>query len=366
MTISRSGISASSVSGERNIGTPVNPPPIQGVTAIVMMATIVGAWPTDLEPRLQYPNNQQNKIAPLTLTYGQQPPRIFPVQPTTQLAVLPQWQQDWSAQRSPLSVAAQVVPPTVFVPFTRLPWYLTPGPDTPYDVVVVPTGVTIQNGITPPPTQQPAEPFNITSYVAAWTQDWTTQTAPKSLPVTPGDQPPRMRLGNQAIIQANAAWQLDWSTQTAPKAIPVTQGIAIQPTRQYSPAQFSAILSWQQDWNAQRSPVSTVWLPAPTVRVPYAPLPAHLYAAWEPPQPLPTRPVQIAPLTLPTGQQPRPHASVAMFYALITGAWEPPAPMPPAPVMVATTSIPPPTFKPEWANNINVVVEIPLPWQEQR
>src|SRR3954471_15745749 len=66
-----------------NAGTPPEPhAPIgnQGsqpprYSTVLMMAAVLASWPQDLEPRLHQKNTQQNKIAPLTLTYGQQPPR---------------------------------------------------------------------------------------------------------------------------------------------------------------------------------------------------------------------------------------------------------------------------------------------------
>src|SRR4051794_8325204 len=70
-----------------NAGTPPEPhapignqgtsvPPSRAKAFAVTMAVLVAAWPTDLEPRLQRPSDQQTKTAPLTLAYGQQPPKF--------------------------------------------------------------------------------------------------------------------------------------------------------------------------------------------------------------------------------------------------------------------------------------------------
>jgi hypothetical protein len=70
-----------------NAGTPPEPhvpignqgtsvPPRRAIAFAATMAILVSSWPADLEPRLQRPNDQQTKIAPLTLRYGSQPPQI--------------------------------------------------------------------------------------------------------------------------------------------------------------------------------------------------------------------------------------------------------------------------------------------------
>lgn len=52
-------------------------PPRRQVATAVLLATVVGLWPAStLDPVLGAPNNARVTIAPLTLTYGDQPPRI--------------------------------------------------------------------------------------------------------------------------------------------------------------------------------------------------------------------------------------------------------------------------------------------------
>ena len=76
-------------------------PPFRQVQAALAMAVVLGAWPAQGEPRLQAPNNQQVKIAPLTLAYGDQPPVAGPITPSEYAQVRLTWENPWSAQHAP-------------------------------------------------------------------------------------------------------------------------------------------------------------------------------------------------------------------------------------------------------------------------
>jgi hypothetical protein len=56
------------------IGTQGSQPP--RFSSAIMLVAVLASWPQDLEPRLTRPNDQQQKIAPLTLPYGQQPANV--------------------------------------------------------------------------------------------------------------------------------------------------------------------------------------------------------------------------------------------------------------------------------------------------
>jgi hypothetical protein len=68
-------------------------PPVQPPLSAASRLIILQAWPADLEPRLQRPNDQQNKIAPLTLTYGTRPPVRAPLSIASRI-IIAAWPAD--------------------------------------------------------------------------------------------------------------------------------------------------------------------------------------------------------------------------------------------------------------------------------
>src|SRR5438105_1125357 len=74
------------------IGTQGNQPP--RYTTALMVAAVLASWPADLEPRLSRPNDQRQKIAPLTLTYGQQPVPAGPITVPEYTQLVASWPPD--------------------------------------------------------------------------------------------------------------------------------------------------------------------------------------------------------------------------------------------------------------------------------
>lgn len=88
--------------------TPTIPAPPMSV--VQRAWTALTSWPADLEPRLGRPNNQQQKIAPLTLTYGTSPqPRGFLSALVLRL-LTGEWPLDYPPRMGPI-VSAPALPP---------------------------------------------------------------------------------------------------------------------------------------------------------------------------------------------------------------------------------------------------------------
>jgi hypothetical protein len=161
------------------IGTQGSQPP--RYSTVLMMTAVLASWPADLEPRLQAPNNQQNKIAPLTLAYGSQPAPIPALAISELTPIMASWQQTWDAQRAPKSLAWDV-PIAPYLARTPLPasiwtaWEPLPLPP-PRPVTIAP--LTIAYSSQPPP-QPPLATLELAQIVSTWQQTWDAQTAPKS------------------------------------------------------------------------------------------------------------------------------------------------------------------------------------------
>jgi hypothetical protein len=309
------------------IGTQGSQPP--RYSTVLMMAAVLASWPADLEPRLHQQNAQQNKIAPLTLTYGQQPPQRAPLAVLNQSTILATWQQTWDAQRAPKSLAwdVPISPYLARTPPPPLIWdaWIPPPPLPARPVQIAP--LTLAYGAQPTP-QPPLSTVELAQIVGTWAQTWDAQTAPKSaawnIPPIVSTLVPRTPLP-QSIW---TAWE-PLPLPPRPVAIaPLTLPYGSQPTPQpplsvVELAQIAA--SWQQTWDAQAAAKSAGWNIPPIVSafVPRTSPPALIWTAWEPPYIAPPRPVAIAPLTLVYGNAP-PIRGVSPLQAQIAATWADP------------------------------------------
>jgi hypothetical protein len=88
-------------------------PPVQAPLSAANRVSLQ-AWPLDLEPRLGRPNDQRVRIAPLTLVYGNTPAPHGPLSPTL-LSILARSWQPADPFPPPLETFGQgTPPPTVF------------------------------------------------------------------------------------------------------------------------------------------------------------------------------------------------------------------------------------------------------------
>src|SRR6185295_16431127 len=90
------------------IGTQGAQPP--RYTTAVMMVAVLASWPADLEPRLARPNNQQQRIAPLTLTYGSQPTPTAALN-TSEFQAISAWPQDLEPRLGKPNAQRQIITP---------------------------------------------------------------------------------------------------------------------------------------------------------------------------------------------------------------------------------------------------------------
>lgn len=347
-----------------------------GPVSVARYHQLSTSWPPDLDPTLKAPAYPTIKIAPLTLVYGAQPTPSGPVSVTEYVQLVAMWQVTWDAQTAPKNAAFNVPPILSVVPYRPLsagilgswepPWV---SPPRPVSIVTLslPTG-------TAPVPSGPIAPVELYTIVSAWPMG-VGPLLPYAPPRTAGvtsqpraDQPPIA--GPMAPIEfweVNAAWQVTWDAQTYSK---------------------------NAGWN----------VPPILSAVVYAPLPRLIWTAWEPPFIAPPRPVSIVTLTLPTGQQPQPQSALAPYKLiriagmwtevwdaqtaapsagwnvpplvvrvpfsvlprLIWTAWEPPFIAPPRPVIVAPLTLPtgvqPPPISPLALSKILLAVQL---WEQK-
>jgi hypothetical protein len=328
-------------------------PPLRQVQAVVAMVAVLASWPASLEPRLQAPNNQQNKIAPLTLPYGQQPP---PAESFIRLQSA--WKTEWSAQKA-LGNAAIIPPPFVppgFVPFAPLPgsilrawtdtvdvelvttWTIGPdnpdqppiaGPLSPTDLAIVRSWPTdwpaqrppINAAIIPPPSAAVVPFTRPPSSIGAWPIGWTQPQKLVTRVQTTGDQPPITGPLTPTELAIQRSWSIDWPSQHAPLLVQPSSGD--QPVRQNPllvSQQAQIVLAWQVTWSSQSKAVAATQPTTPTINV--GPLPTADVAivgawprGWDQPQRLTT-------LKQPsTGDQPSPQGALTPTELLIQRLW---------------------------------------------
>jgi hypothetical protein len=297
------------------------------------MEVIGNAWPLDLEPRLGRPNEQQQKIAPLTLTYGQQPQRQPALDFGPLLTIVGSWPLDYpSIQRPKISAPLLPPPPVVSVPYVRLPSYLYEQRDDSGDFELVSSVVQVPDSGDQPPRYSVAA--RMPALVAAWTDIWSAQTAPET---AAWNVAPILTVLPYVPLPDHiwTAWQPPWYPPPEPVSIApllLTYGQQPIPQPPLSVLELNAIVAtWVQTWDAQSAPKNAAWNVPPILSaVAYAPLPKLIWTAWEPPFVAPPRPVTIVTLTLPTGQQPPlTAAALARQFAAAVAAWTPEAPPPP-------------------------------------
>lgn len=219
-------------------------PPRRQVAAVLAMCVVLASWPSDLEPRLQTPNTQQVKIAPLTLTYGSQPtPTAF--LSATELRVIV---DSWPGDLEPRLTWANV-PRTTIAPLT------------------------LAYGSQPTPTS-PLSTTELAQIVSTW---------PNPIgPLLPY-QPIRSLVSSAPVVSQP------------------------QPQSPLSVLEVSQIVStWTVTWDAQTASKSAAWNIPPQAILAHTPPPALIWTSWEPPYVKPPQPVSIAPLTLVYGSQPSP------------------------------------------------------------
>jgi hypothetical protein len=371
---------------------PHEPPPTRGdepprrqVQAALAMAVVLASWPSDLEPRLQPPNNTRVKIAPLTLTYGDQPPISGPITPSEYAQIRLAWPTDWAAQSGP-HVAPLVPPPVIGdnPPF--------PGAITPTEVLIgqawprdwgepqrLPTVVQAGIASVPTPVGPLASPV-LSTILTAWTAGWPAQSAPANagwntnvpldtfIPHSPvpvavlmawhdpleielvttwtiapdnPDQPPIAGpVSASEYAQLQRAWPTEWGTQRLPTL--VQPGTAPPPiTGPITVPELTLFRSWPTDWTAQTGAKCAAWFVPPPVNNP--PFPGQttptailIGQSWPRDWTAQARPVVVVPPT--PGAAPAPRASSSHQH--LWTWWEPPPPLPVRPVSIVVVTIP--------------------------
>lgn len=374
-----------------------NEPPRRQVQSALAMVAVLASWPASLEPRLQAPNNQQVKIAPLTLPTGQQPaprqafrlptvwwnPPTWPAQTapgiagasppvaqgpiagsttTTEILIGRLWPQGWTL---PPRLATLVQPSTGDQPAPQGPLTTTeigvlvrswptdwPAQSRPIDVV--------QTTGDQPVAQGPITASELSEVYRSWPTDWPAQTAPKNaawnVPPVVNIPTPQGPLTTAETVLLVASWPTQWAAQSRPiRVVQPSTGDQPVPSGPVTASEMSEFVrSWPTDWPAQRAPKCAAWLTAPPVNLAYTPPPRLLWMAWEPPPPLPTRPVSIVTAILPIGTAPPPVKALSAANQRAIGAqWQPNWSAQGAPPLIQGGPI---MFKAEWAQNSNQLI----------
>jgi len=334
-----------------------DPPPRRQTAAVLAIVAVLASWPADLEPRLTRPNDQRQTIAPLTLTYGQQPPRRGFLTPPVVQTLVASWPLDLEPRYDRTNEQQQKIAPLTLTygqqpsrVGTSLPTFdetissqwpldLEPRLGRPNDQRQKIAPLKLPYG-TPPQPQAPLSTIELAQIVGTWPTDvgptvpwpdWVQRTSAVVAVQTPVSQPPRVPALSAAMQEIIAAWPTDVGP-SLPYAPPRAAAITAQPTVSQPPiggpitvTELTQLVgTWAQTWDAQSAAKNAGWNVAPLVSRPYTPLPRLIWTAWEPPWIQPPTPVSIAPLTLPTGQQP-PGIAPAAPSALSAWLVDPPA-----------------------------------------
>lgn len=285
------------------IGTQGDQPP--RYTSALMLVAVLASWPADLEPRLVKPNNQQQKIAPLTLAYGDQPTASHLQATTSWPPTVAAWTQTWDAQSAPRSTAWNVVLLPSVIPRTPIPsliwnaWADLPSPP-PRPIAIAP--LTLSYGSQPIPRSSIAV-VGLAQILGTWTQAWDSQTAPKGAAWTV----PAIQILPPHVSLPSAIWTA-WETAfVGPSRVitiaPLTFTYGNQPPVQPPLSRTNAGI------------IVAAW-------------PADLEPRLGRPNAERTR---IAPLTFVYGSSPTPRGPLSSAqWRLITGTWEPPFISPPS------------------------------------
>jgi hypothetical protein len=308
------------------IGTQGSQPP--RYSTVLMMTAVLASWPADLEPRLHQQNTQQNKIAPLTLAYGQQPPQRAPLAVLNQSTILATWQQTWDAQRAPKSLAwdVPISPYLARTPPPPLIWdaWIPPPPLPARPVQIAP--LTLAYG-SQPTQQPPLSTVELAQIVSTWQQTWDAQTAPKSaawnIPPIVSTLVPR----TPPPAHIWTAWVEPFVRPPTPVQIaPLTlvYGDA-PPVRGASPLQAQLAGTWADPLIVQPGPKTAAWNVPPLVAtiVPANAFPYQILRAWQDDPSRPLRLVTIAPLALTYGSQPPVQGPQIAATRIALQAWPP-------------------------------------------
>jgi len=286
---------------------PYAPIPAQGnqpprCTCAAMMACVLASWPTGLEHQ---PKQRPLTVAPLTLTYGSQPPKVPLPGGNAQLLVLARaWDPPAPAptQRpltvAPLTLAYGSQPPSPVEDLTDLYTVLQTWPPAWYPAQRAPPVAGFVGAVVVPDQPTPSA---------------TTLTCI----LRPAWEPP---VPAQPVRVLVAPLTLTYGNQPPPRVSPVTAGLIID--------------SWRPDAPLPARPTPLPQAPAvvPVTPPSTAALAVLLRSAWDPPAPPPVqRPLTSAPLALVYGNQPPPRASSATA-ALIIESWRQGQPLPVRPV----------------------------------
>lgn len=304
----------------------------------VMLAVVLASWPASLEPRLQAPNNTQQKIAPFTLSYGDQPPLVGVsaanryVRASWPEALEPRLSFPNNRQNAiaPLTLTYGAQPPVVgTAPIVEqtivAAWPLTLEPrlSTPNSTRVNVAPLTLAYGDQPAPVAALSVMENQT--IAAWPEEnWAAQSAVRStawdVPVVQADVP-AARFPYSTIL---ASWPSDLEPRLALQNAKQNSIVTLTlPTGDQPPVGLRPTLTYPPaTWNAQSAVESTAWnVVVVDTAVPYVQYPyTSLLANWpaERAQRVERRSATIG---LATGDQPAPAAPLSAQEQQIIGSW---------------------------------------------
>jgi hypothetical protein len=271
---------------------------------VTLLVGLVLAWPAENTP-LPQPPPQRSYLAPLSLTYGQQPPSQGPLSVEDYLAIRGTWAEDKEppppqlpARRfiAPLTLAYGSQPPPAGplavedFGVIRAAWpdNFAPAPQHPSTAYVAPLALVY--GSQPPPAGPlaPEDLLAIGAWPAAW---WPAQGAQPSaawnVPAAPtGDAPPPTGALALGIL---AAWQPPFvAPPPLVRVAPLTlvYGAAPPIAGPLATEELTAILAWQPQLVG---PPALVKLVPPSIDAPtpYRRDPSGLVAAWQAPFILP-------------------------------------------------------------------------------
>lgn len=313
---------------------PFVPIPAQGDqpprrTNHLMMGLVLASWPTGLEHQ---PQQRPLKVAPLTLTYGQQPPSQVGLRDPDILYGSGLWPPlDWAAQRppqiAPLTLRYGDQPPPyshVALDVVRRSWE-PPDPQPQRDSKNL-APLTLVYGQQPPAVSGFRDP-DLLFGAGLWPPpDWPAQVPPRIAPLTLtyGQQPPRRPPTGTVPTGVLAWWQVQDPPRLQAPAFPIAPPVT--PTNDPPPSSRAAVLS-------------------------------VLATAWQPPPPEPRQlPRTVAPLTLVYGDQPPRRSGGGL--SLVLAAWRADDP-----VRQRGSAVPPASVDPPPAYSVARVMGLVGAWQ---
>lgn len=258
----------------------------------VQARVVIASWPEAGEPRLQFKNQQPERryIAPLTLTYGQQPPTAGPLSVQEMAIARSSWEPPFVFPQELEGIAAVCVPPVVNNPpprtldqsIVRQTWE----PAFQY-----PESEPNSASWNVPVVAQSFLPANETAWWigAAWREPFgDIQFSGTFLPLTLSvDQPPIIgELTTAIMATTRGSWEPARAEPPRPVAIaPLSLTYGQQPTA-YARLQDAILRAWVLDWSAQSEGDTAAWnVPIAIVNnpPPFAPQSHIVRMLWEPP-----------------------------------------------------------------------------------